>query len=423
MFKKISVVLVAASALLLGSCAQKPADIYTGQTLKVWSFTDELQEFIDRFKAAHPGLKVEYTIVPNEQYLAKLKPVLRSGVDAPDVFTGEAGFVKDLVDNHLWANLSKAPFNVDTSDVFPYVAQVGTDAEGNVRGLSYQATPGAYFFKRDIAKKYLGTDDPAAISKMLATWDDVVKVGEKLKKESNGKVFLISSIADLFNPFYANRQHGWVENGQFYYDDVLNKAAEIAKKIRTDGLDAKAGQWSPPWFNGMKKNGNVFLYMLPTWGLTYVLEKNAPDASGDWGAASGPASYFWGGTWLGINPKSTQKQLAWEFVKFVTLNHDTLTWWATKSKHAGDFVSSISVVNSLKDTLTSPYLDGQKHYAYFDDQVGKINGNLITPYDQQGNAFYQNAVNDYLDGKLPNVQAVKERVISDFKNAFPDLKY
>ncbi|MFP3360577.1 extracellular solute-binding protein, partial [Planococcus sp. SIMBA_143] len=61
--------------------------------LKVWSFTDELKKPITKFEEKN-GVKIELTIVPIADYPTKLKPVLESGVGAPDVFTGEIAFLK-----------------------------------------------------------------------------------------------------------------------------------------------------------------------------------------------------------------------------------------------------------------------------------------------------------------------------------------
>jgi len=417
-------VLIAAFALVVVGCAPeapkvKTAADFKGQTLKLWSFTNELQDVVDKFKADYPGVNVEYTIVPTEQYLAKIKPVLKNGGDeAPDVFTGEAAFMKDFVEDTQWDDLSAAPYNADLKAITPYVTELSKDAKGVVRGISWQATAGGWFYNRTLAKKYFGTDDPAEVGKLIANWDTFLATARDLKKKSGGKDFMISSIGDLFNPFYASRAQGWVVDGKFTFDPALKPAIDLAKTIRSEGLDAKAGQWSPPWFNGMKKDSNVFLYILPTWGLHYVLKTNAPDGAGQWGLATGPTSYFWGGTWMGIYPKSTKKDLAWEFVKYFTLNKDTLTWWAKKT---GDFLANTEVVDSIKDTFSEPYLAGQNHYAYFAGEVPKINGKLFTRYDQQANTFFQNAVTDYLEGKIKTSDDVVAKVKSDFRNAYEDI--
>jgi ABC-type glycerol-3-phosphate transport system substrate-binding protein len=423
---KASLAVVAAIlALVVVGCAPeapkaKTAADFKGQTLKLWSFTNELQDVVDRFKADYPGVEVTYTIVPSEQYLAKIKPVLKNGGDeAPDVFTGEAAFMKDFVEDAQWDDLSKAPYNADLSAITPYVTDLSKDAAGAIRGISWQATAGGWFYNRELAKQYFGTDDPAAIGALIADWDKFLATARELKQKSGGKAFMISSLGDLFNPFYASRSSAWVVGDKFVFDPALKPAIELAKTMRSEGLDAKAGQWSPPWFNGMKKGSNVFLYILPTWGLHYVLKTNAPDGAGQWGLATGPTSYFWGGTWLGIYPKSANKELAWEFIKYFTLNKETLKWWATKT---GDFLANTEVVGEIKDTFSEPYLGGQNHYAYFAGEVPKINGKLFTRYDQQANTFFQNAVTDFTEGKIKTADDVVAKVKSDFRNAYEDLK-
>jgi ABC-type glycerol-3-phosphate transport system substrate-binding protein len=417
--KAIAVVLTL-GLMVLGGSAFAQSKAYAGKTLKIWSFTNELQDVIDKFKTDYPGVTVEYTIVPSESYLAKIKPVLKNGgAEAPDVFTGEAAFFRDFVEDAQWDDLSKAPYNANLTPITQYVVDLSKDSKGAVRGISWQATAGGWFYNRVLAKKYFGTDDPAKISALLKDWNTFLATARDLKKKSNGTAVMISSIGDLFNPFYASRKQGWVVNDKFVFDPALTPAISLAKTFRDEGLDGKAGQWSPPWFNGMKKDSNVFLYILPTWGLNYVLKTNAPDGAGQWGLASGPTSYYWGGTWLGIYPKTAEKALAWEFVKYFTLNKETLTWWAKKT---GDFLAHKEVVAAIKDSFKEPYLAGQNHYAYFAGEVPKINGSLLTRYDQQANTFFQNAVTDYLEGKIKSVDDVVAKVKSDFRNAYEDIE-
>ena len=78
----------------------------------------------------------------------------------------------------------------------------------------------------------------------------------------------------------------WVENNKLVIDDNMMKYVDYSKQIRDAGIDAKLSAWSAPWSASMAGpvNGkSVFGYVLPTWGLQYVLATNAPKTSGDWG--------------------------------------------------------------------------------------------------------------------------------------------
>ncbi len=63
------------------------------------------------------------------------------------------------------------------------------------------------------------------------------------------------------------------------------KLLEQAKSFRDLGIDGRQQQWTEGWFAGMKgslksesgKPVEVLGYLLPTWGLHYVLKPNAPE--------------------------------------------------------------------------------------------------------------------------------------------------
>ena len=110
--------------------------------LTVWSFTDELQEPINVFKEKN-GVTVDLTIIPIEDYPTRLRPVLESGIGAPDVFTGELAFIKDWVEQDYWEDLSQEPYNVQDweEDYVPYVFDLGKDSKGKIKAVSWQTTP------------------------------------------------------------------------------------------------------------------------------------------------------------------------------------------------------------------------------------------------------------------------------------------
>ncbi|MEJ2664913.1 MAG: extracellular solute-binding protein, partial [Spirochaetia bacterium] len=295
--------------------------------ISMWSFTDEVKKYIDNFESRHPEVKIELTIVPCAEYLNKIRPLLRSGRNAPDVFTAEYWNVVDLVESGFYDDLGKAPYNADTSEVYPYLVEVGTDSKGRLRALSWQAVPGGVFYRRSIAKQYLGTDDPKKIGHMLSASDKFLATARLLKRKSGGSVKLIAGYGDYQQIVYALRKQAFVTNEKLNIEQCILDYFDLAKTMVDERLTADIGTWSPPWFENMNKKSPEFMcYILPTWGLRYVIQPNARDTMGDWGLCEGPAPYFWGGTWVGIYKDSKHKKLAWEFVKFMTLERDSQRW-------------------------------------------------------------------------------------------------
>ena len=167
------VVLAAALAALIGvffaGCVKKAAAASEGcgNKLVVWSFTDELDNMIHKYyKPAHPEVTIQYTMTPTEQFPNKLDPVLQSGQGAPDVFAMEDAFVRKYVESGLLLDISDV-YESAKEKLVPYPVQVGS-YNGKVYGMAWQAAPGAVFYRRSLAQKYLGTDDPTEVQKHFA---------------------------------------------------------------------------------------------------------------------------------------------------------------------------------------------------------------------------------------------------------------
>ena len=411
---------VACASLALVGCAKKEgasAGKDASNKLVVWSFTDELDGMITKYFQEDGRFKgkyeIEYSLTPTDQFPNKLDPVLASGSGCPDVFALEDAFVRKYVESGLLLDLTDV-YNEIKDKMIAYPAEVGT-YNGKVYGLSWQVTPGAVFYRRSLAKKYLGTDDPAEVQKALANWDKFLETAELLKNKSNGNCYIISSTGDLFKPYASGRKDPWVVNNKLVVDPLMEEYMKMCKVLKDRGLEGRVGQWSEGWFAGMKgvladEAGNtkeVFSYFLPTWGLHYVLKTNAPETSGDWAMCAGPVGYRWGGTWVGAWAKTKNPNAAKELIKYVATDDTFLENWA---KDTGDVVSNAKVIAKVKDNFSEAFLGGQNHYAEFAEMAKSVNGKLSQGTDQAIEGIFGEAVGSYVNGEKSMEQA-----IADFK--------
>jgi ABC-type glycerol-3-phosphate transport system substrate-binding protein len=379
---------------------------------------------IEKFKEMNPNIEIEFTVFPNEDevYLNRINNTMRSRSELPDVFTGERAWFRQMIEAGYWEPISGAPYNAEAlmDNLVEYVPDLSRDSQGRITALSWQATPGGLFYRRSIAKEVLGTDDPAVVSEWTSSLDKFYELGEKIKEHYNGERFLLSGYTDMSEFIYNRRTEPYLQGDKVVIPATLVEYMEVAKEMRENRIEAGAGTWSPPWFSSMA-DGTVFAFILPTWGLHYVLKPNAePEAnageaefSGDWGLATPPASYSWGGTWIGINRNSKNKQLAWELVKFIGSNPEFQEFWA---KETGDFVANTDVINKIKGDFSEPFLGGQNHYAYFAEEVSKIDVSFIGPWDFQ----IQNAWGDEVE-LYANGQKTMDEAIESFKTAVMDI--
>ncbi|MDR2245710.1 MAG: ABC transporter substrate-binding protein [Treponema sp.] len=412
-------VLLTAVLVLFSACQKKEsaasdASQTGGSKLVVWSFTDELGGLIDNYyKPAHPGIEVEYSLTPTEQFPNKLDPVLASGQGTPDVFALEDAFVRKYIESGLLLDLTDI-YEANKSKLLAYPAEVGS-YEGRVYGMSWQATPGALFYRRSLAQKYLGTDDPAAVQAYFTDLAKFLETAAVLKEKSGGACVVVASTGDLFKPFQGAREDPWVVNDQLVIDPAMEQYMEVAKLLHDRGFEGRSAAWSEGWFAGMQgvlkdeqgKQVEVFSYFLPTWGLHYVLKTNAPDTSGDWGMIPGPAPYRWGGTWIGAWKDTKNADAAKELIRYLTTDDAFLEQYA---KDSGDLVSNIIVLDKIKDTYAEPFLGGQNHYAEFAEMAKTVDGKLTQGTDQAIEGLFNEAVTAYMNGEKS-----KDQALADFR--------
>jgi len=388
-----------------------------GNQLVVWSFTDEVEGLINNyFLKDNPVFKLKYVYTPTEQFESRLDPVLAVGKGVPDVFALEAAFVRKYVEGGQLLDITDI-YERNKDKLLAYPVQIGT-FNNRVYGMSWQACPGAMFYRRSIAKKYFGTDDPATVQTYFTNLDKFMETAEFLRQRSSGQCVVVSSRGDLYNVFLGARKNPWVVNGRLEIDPAIDQYMDMSKRIHDNRYDARVAQWSGGWFEGMRdelkdQNGRVyevFSYFLPTWGLHYVLKTNTTKSdgsstAGDWAMIPGPAPYRWGGTWIGAWKGTKKPEEAKQLIEYIATNDAFLERYA---KDSGDMVGNLTVVNRIKDSFSEPFLGGQNHYAAFAEMAKTVDGRLVQGTDQGIEGIFADLVTAFVEGEKTKDQALAE---------------
>ena len=381
--------------------------------LTVWSFTDELEDLTEKYyKPAHPKMEIEYKGIPTDQFPDALESQLVKDSGTPDVFALETAFVRRFVESGLLLPLDDIYKEIkDKMDDYPMqVAKYN----GHVYAMSWQTYPGAMFYRRSLAKKYLGTDDPKEVQKYFCDLDTFIDTARIIRRKSYGSCRITVSPEDLFLAYKGARKNPWIVNDKLTIDPAMSSYMEAYKIMRDENLTAGAYQWSEEWFLGMNDRLfdpigdnpiDIFCYMLPPWGLDYVLKLNGTYTSGDWAMCEGPSSWYWGGTWIAASKKTKNAKQAKEMIKYLVSDDEYLTKYA---KSTGDIVGNINVQKKVKDSFAEPYLSGQNPYEKFAAISKKINGSLDQSSDQMIESIFREAVMQYADGEKSKKKALRD---------------
>ncbi len=391
----------------------------------VWTLTEDLKSFSERMMEMNPKLEIETVVIAPADYPTKVQSALLGGEVEPDVIVGEPQMLGNMYDAKFFEDLNQAPYNAQqyADKIVDYVWEVGQDADGIQRAIAYQMTPAGIYYRRDIASTVFGTDDPDEIGKLFKDYNTIIETGEKLKA-AGYKIFASDSELNYFSGDAAWVVDGTLNVAQSRYD-YMDTAVTLYQK----DLTAFALQWSAPWYQSMsgeipvlKATTNVwdadavaadsegaeltevFAYGLPTWG-TLVMRDNYGETAGKWGVCSGPAYGFGGGTWIGISANSEKKDLAWEFVKFCTLNEETMEWWIVKSE--GDVVSYLPTLEKHQDDANEMY-GGQHMYSFWLEQSKGIDYSKVTKFDQAIGDAWGAAITAIKTGEKDKEDAIAE---------------
>ncbi|TGY42308.1 extracellular solute-binding protein [Clostridium sartagoforme] len=436
-FKKLlSLALVSVMTTSLIACGK--SEEKSGESnskIVVWSLADDLKTFAEYYEEKNPGKEVEVTVIAPADYATKLTTALRGKANVPDIIVGEPQMLPNFFEAGFFEDLTQDPYNADEykDKLVDYVYKAGSDEDGVLRALTYQTTPGGITYRRDIAKEVWGNDDPDFIAEKFKDVATIVETGRELKTKGY-RVFTDTGSLRWF--VYGNDAEPWVKDNKLMMTDSRLEYLDAAVTLYQDKLTAFAPEWSAAWYASMNggipvdaqwqeldevdKNAEqteVFSYALPTWG-TLILRDNAKDTAGKFGVTTGPNSYFSGGTFIGISSYSQNKEAAWDFLKFCTLDEEVAQWWIEKSN--GDVVALKSVLEANKD-YENPALGGQKSYDFWLEEAEKVDYSLKTKYDDQIDKFFGQAIESVQKGEKTKEAGLKE-FYNNVKTVYPEIE-
>ena len=349
-----------------------------------------------------------------------------------DVYFCEADWaLKYINDDTKTAPLEQLGFTDDNfADIYAYTDEIGKDSNGVRKGVSWQAAAGGFAYRTDLAEQYLGVKTPEEMQAKIGNWEDFVTTAEDIAEQSGGKTALADTLGGMWQVFAAGRTNPWVVDNALEVDASCEEFANYAKRLWDCGGVTKNPQWDASWY-ASGQDDSAMGFFVSTWGFGDAILAQAAGGEGGatygkWNVCQGPAPYFWGGTWIVVNPATDNAEEAQSFIKTFTVDRDQIKEYAlSKPEYCNNMVVMQEIVDSGEnpnDYVTN-LLDGQNYFAVLHENAKKINLNgLITPYDATIKSdFIETVQSEYLESgaSWEDTQiAFMEKVASDI----PDLQ-
>lgn len=421
--KILAVLLTAAMAVsMLAGCGSKVAS--DGKVLNIYCWNDEFQrrvqdhypdyEIVDATTGKIGDVTVKWNITPttDNAYQNNLDNVLlnqdaAAADDKIDIFLVEADYALKYVDSEY--SLPVADLGIKDADIanqYKYTQDIVTDSKGVLKGLSWQGCPGALFYNREAAKEVFGTDDPAEIQKYVKDWDTYVQTAATLKAAGYQ---ICSSVMDTYRVYSNNVSTPWVVDGKIKIDANIEKWVKDSKALFDAGYTGNHAIWGEEWSAGFYPAGKVFSYFGPAWLINFCMAADVEGSIanlGGWAATPGPQGFFWGGTWICAAAGTDNGDLVKDIMLKMTTDTEIMKGIVVKDD---DFVNDKPAMEAMaKDaSYSSKVLGGQNPLAMYCEGVNNLDLSNLSPYDQACNEEFQNAIQNYLDGKATYEEALE----------------
>lgn len=324
--------------------------------------------------------------------------------------------LKYLNDDSITAPLSALGFtDADFADQYAYTTEISKDSNGVIKGTTWQAAPGGWCYRTDLAEQYLGVKSPEEMQAKVSDWNKFQDTAKEVYEASGNKTALTVTLGGIWQAFAANRTQPWVSDGKLVVDDSCSTFIQLAKNMRDNKYVTEIEQWGDAW-KPAGQTDDTMGYFVSTWGFgSFLLDAAGGEGGttyGKWNVCEGPAPYFWGGTWLACSAKTDAADLVASFMRYFTVNPDTMKAYALAKP---DYVNNKTAMQAIVDekSNSNPLLGGQDQFAVLHENAKNINLNgLITPYDASIKSAFMSAVDKYCKGEIDS----EEACIEEFKN-------
>jgi len=406
------------------------------KTINIYAFTDEVPNMLKKYKELHPDFpyEIKETIIATTDglYQPALDQALAGGgADAPDIYVAEAAFILKYAQGDAYeyaAPYKSLGIDVDKmlkeSEIAPYTVDIGTNPNGELVALGYQATGGAFIYRRSLAKDTWGTDDPATItSKIGPGWDKFFAAAEELKAKGYA---IVSGDGDIWHAVENSSDKGWVVDGKLTIDPKREAFLDLSKKLKDNGYHNDTTDWTDAWYADMKGVGEkpVFGFFGPAWLINYVMagnsggEKIGEGTYGDWAVCESPVGFFWGGSWVLANKDTKIPAAVGKVIEWITLDasKEGLQYMWANGTFAGptkDTVASGAVMKISNGEID--FLNGQNMFDAFVPAGESASGKNMTQYDETINKHFRDQVREYTAGNK-----TREDAIAAFKQLVAD---
>ncbi|MEJ3744898.1 sugar ABC transporter substrate-binding protein [Actinomycetes bacterium KLBMP 9797] len=356
-----------------------PNGVDDGSELTLWTrapLEKQAKLLVDAYNASHQN-KVKLTVVPNDDYVAKVGAAAGSQ-GLPDLFAADIVYVPNWVNQGLFQDLSTNINGLDFKDTINKGHLAAGTLDGKPHVLPFVLDLSMLFWNKQLFKE--AGLDPEKAPATLEEYAAAAKAVQGLKKDGvyGTATGLNCGGCLVFTWFPAI----WASGGEVLSDDGTESklADDAAKKVYSTWNDlwksgavlpSSAGETGPTWTAAFTE-GKVGLMLYPA-----TLLSSTPFDVGVAGipGPGGGASTFVGGDGIGVSKDSKKAAQAWNF----------LSWMMSEDAQVEVLAKNKDVV-SRSDLASNKYATADPRLVTINEVAGKGDTPVAMNFQQAFNA-------------------------------------
>jgi|LSQX01.1.fsa_nt_gb maltose-binding protein MalE len=308
----------------------------------VYTFDKELKSIIEQYTEKHPEFNYEVVCRENDHnFLYDLNHGLQNGDDDKvDLYCVPASFGQWYIKGGYAGYAStykELGIDVDTAlkkaEIPQNIIDAGSNPDGELIALPYKKNINLFMYRRSIAKKVWGTDEPDKIAEVIGAgtgnWDRFMEAAEELKEHNS---YILADYRELSGLVETDISPKLLSEESDGIDSKWEEYMDISKQMLENGYIKGSLKWTEEWFEDLEgKTGE------PVFGL-FIEDYNIEDLSnwlnstvGDWAVCLPPINVdtgFYTGfnetdyyTGILVNKNSANKDALGPLIEWITLDH------------------------------------------------------------------------------------------------------
>ena len=294
--------------------------------------------------------------------------------------------------------------------------------DGELKALTWQACPGSFVYRTDIAEEVLGASDRETVQEAVKDWDSFLATADLMKE--NGYA-MVAGPDEIKYACFDQQTQPWITvnadgSESLTLDSSVVDFFELSKALYDGEYTKNASMWDATW--NAEYEGETFGYFGCTWSVYWCMVFNGEDDStyGSWNVCEGPVGYHWGGTYVMVLDGCPNTELAAFLIYSLCCDEDIMYTLAVDTK---DFVNNKAVIAKeiANGDGADPILGGANPVEVWAESVKNIDLSNASYLD----ADIKNAITDaaaaYNSGEVADTDEALQYVVDKITADYPYL--